>query len=124
MDRRRTSLVLLLLFVLCTGISIVVSGNRPGLQQGLAPGLVQFVGYLFALVAALLLIAPAGEGLEGARTIGATVLVAVVVLALLDLLAGAGPDIGAGVVRLAGLLVIAVATVRLARGLAAAGGIR
>ena len=50
MDRRRTSVVLLLLFVLCSGIAIVVSGSRPGLEQGLTPSLVQFAGYGCALV--------------------------------------------------------------------------
>ncbi len=29
MDRRRTAQVLLLLFVLCTGVAIVLSGSRP-----------------------------------------------------------------------------------------------
>jgi hypothetical protein len=62
MDRRRTCLVLLLVFVGCTCVAILLSGSRPGLEQGLAPA--------------------------------------------------------------AGLLVIAVATVPLVRGLAAAGGIR
>jgi hypothetical protein len=47
------------------------------------------------------------------------VLGALVVLVLLDLLAGDGPDIGAGFVRLIGLVVIGVATVRLALGVAA-----
>jgi hypothetical protein len=119
-DRRRTSLVLLLLFVACTGVAIAVSGSRPGLQQGVAPTVAQFVGYLLALVAAVLLIAPtAGWPGGAARTIGGTVLGALAVLVLLDLLAGDGPDIGAGFLRLIGLVVIGVATVRLALGVAA-----
>ena len=62
MDRRRASLVLLLLFVLCTGIAIVISGSRPGLEQDLAPALVQVVGYACGLVGALLLgVAAAGR---------------------------------------------------------------
>jgi hypothetical protein len=121
-DRRRTSLVLLLLFVLCSGIAIVVSGSRPGLEQGLAPALVQFVGYACALVAGVLLLSSASE--ENARRIGGVVLGALAVLVLLDLLVAAGPDIGAGFVRLVGLVVIMVATIRLALGIAAAGRAR
>jgi hypothetical protein len=121
-DRRRTSLVLLLLFVLCSGIAIVVSGSRPGLEQGLAPALVQFVGYACALVAGVLLLSSASE--ESARRIGGVVLGALAVLVLLDLLVAAGPNIGAGFVRLVGLVVIMVATIRLALGIAAAGRAR
>ena len=118
MDRRRTSLVLLLLFVLCTGVAIVVSGSRPGLQQGVAPTVVQSVGYLLAFVAAVLLLStPDGS----ARGLGGTVLGALVVLVLVELLSGAGPDIGAGLVRLIALVVVMVATVRLALGVARAG---
>jgi hypothetical protein len=56
MDRRPASLVQLLAFVACTGVAIVVSGSRPGLQQGIAPTVVQFVGHLLALAAAVLLL--------------------------------------------------------------------
>jgi hypothetical protein len=49
------------------------------------------------------------------------VLGALAVLVLLDLLAEDGPNIGAGAVRLVGIVVILVATVRLALGTAAAG---
>ena len=74
MDRRRTALVLLLAFVVCIGIEIVVSGSRPGLQQGIAPTVVAFTGYLFALVAAVLLLIPAPEAPDrSTRTIGALV---------------------------------------------------
>jgi hypothetical protein len=122
MDRRRTALVLLLLFVLCTGVAIVLSGSRPAPAQGLAPALVQFVGYALALVAGVLLITAPDEGAP--RRIGAVVLGAVVVLVLLDLLAADGPDIGAGLVELVALVVIMVATVRLALGVAGAGRTR
>ena len=125
MDRRRTALVLLLLFVLCTGVAILLSGSRPAPAQGLAPALVQFVGHALALVAGVLLIsAPDESPVGGARRIGAVVLGAVVVLALLDLLAADGPDIGAGLVELVALVVIMVATVRLALGVAGAGRTR
>jgi hypothetical protein len=114
--RRRTSLVLLLLFVLCSGIAIAVSGSRPGLAQGLAPALVQFTGYLFALAAGVLLTSsPEATG----RRLGGAVLAALAALVLLDLLVAAGPNIGAGFVRLIGLVVIMVATIRLALRIAA-----
>ena len=119
MDRRRPSLLLLGLFVLCTGIAIVVSGSRPGLEQGLAPQLVQFLGYACALVAGLLLMSSTSE--ESGRRIGGVVLGALAVLVLLDLLVAEGPDIGAGFVRLLGLVVIMVATIGLAIGVASAG---
>jgi drug/metabolite transporter (DMT)-like permease len=110
MDRRRVPLVLLLAFLACTGIAIVVSGSRPGLAQGVAPTVVQFVGYLIALVAAVLLVL----GDARSRRIGGTVLGASAILVLLEVVAPSGPDIGAGAVRLLCLVVIAVATVRLA----------
>ncbi|WP_422678152.1 2-oxo acid dehydrogenase subunit E2 [Blastococcus brunescens] len=117
MDRRPTSLVLLLLFVLCSGIAIVVSGSRPGLEQGIAPALAQFVGYGFALVAGLLLVSSADE--RSGRRVGGVVLGALAVLVLLDLLAADGPNIGAGFVQLVGLVVMMVATIRLALAVAA-----
>ena len=121
MDRRRIALALLLLFVLCIGVATVLSGSRPGLQQGIAPTVAAFVGYLFALAAAVLLLAPSPHGSAvAARAIGATVLGAVVVLVLLDLLAADGPNIGAGLVQLIGEVMILVATVRLALGVARA----
>jgi hypothetical protein len=121
MDRRRASLALLLLFVACTGVAIVISGSRPGLQQGIAPVVAQVAAYLSALVAAGLLLAS-----ESTRAIGATVLGAVLVLVLLDLfvLDDAGGDIGGGLARLAGLVVIVFATGRLARDVAAPGRAR
>jgi peptidoglycan/LPS O-acetylase OafA/YrhL len=121
MNRRHASLVLLLLFVACTGVAIVVGGSRPALHQGIAPAVAQFAGYLFALGAAALLLA-ASRDYSAVRRIGATVLGAVVVLVALDvfLLDDGGPNIGGGLVRVVGLVVIMVATVRLGRETAAA----
>ena len=118
MDRRRAALALLLLFVACLGVAVFVSGSRPALQPGIAPTVAAFVGYLFALLAAVLLIVPAAGHPDGTRAIGLAVLGALVVLVLLDLLVGNGPNIGAGLVQLVGELVILVATVRLAVGIA------
>jgi hypothetical protein len=118
-DRRLTALVLLLLFIGCLGVAIVVSGSRPGLQQGIAPTVAAAVGYLFALVAAVLLIIPAAETQGGTRTLGVVILAALVVLVLVDLFVAQGPNIGAGFVQLIGEVVILVATVRLALGVAA-----
>jgi hypothetical protein len=115
-DRRRMALVLLLGFIACIGVAVVVSGSRPGLQQGIAPTVIAFVGYLLALVAAVLLIVQPADGTT--RTIGVTVLGAVIVLVLLDLFAADGPNIGAGLVQLLGELVILAAAVRLALGIA------
>jgi hypothetical protein len=117
MDRRRTALVLLLLFALCTGVAIVLSGSRSGPEQGLAPSLVQFVGHALALAGAVLLVTAPDEGTAGSpRRIGGVVVAAVVVLVLLDLLVADGPNIGAGAVQLVGIVVIMAATIRLALG--------
>ena len=127
MDRRRVALALLMAFVACIGVAVVVSGNRPGLQQGIAPTVAAYVGYLLALGAAALLLVrdPAGPA-RSTRTIGVMVLGAVVVLVVLELLVpdDGGANIGAGFVRLIGLVVIMVATIRLALGVAAAGRAR
>jgi hypothetical protein len=90
----------------------------------MAPTVAAFTGYLFAFVAAVLLIAPGAEAPGGTRALGVTVLGAVAVLVLLDLLAEDGPNIGAGFVQLIGEVVILVVTVRLARGVATAGRAR
>jgi peptidoglycan/LPS O-acetylase OafA/YrhL len=126
MDRRRVSLVLLLLFVACTGAAIVIGGSRPALQQGVAPAVAQFAGYLFALVAAGLLMASPDGGAVNPRRLGATVLAALGVLVLLDLLVldDGGPNIGAGFVRLVGLVVMVVVIGRLAREVSAPGRTR
>jgi drug/metabolite transporter (DMT)-like permease len=124
-DRRRVALGLLLAFILCIGVAVVVSGSRPGLQQGIAPTVAAFAGYLLALVAAVLLLVPGPQGPDrSTRTIGAMVLGAVVVLVLLDLLVEHGPNIGAGFVQLMGEVVILVATARLAMGIARANRVR
>jgi drug/metabolite transporter (DMT)-like permease len=113
------ALALLLGFIACIGVAVVVSGGRPGLHQGIAPTVAAFVGYLLALVAAVLLLIPGqADPDRSSRTIGAMVLGAVVLLVVLDLLAEEGPDIGAGLVQLVGEVVILVATVRLALGIA------
>ena len=119
MDRRRIALLLLLAFLACMVVAVVLSGSRPGLQQGIAPTVAAFAGYLSALVAAVLLLLPGPAGRDRpSRTIGVTVLGAVAVLVLLDLLVEHGPDIGAGLVQLIGEVVIVVAAMRLARGIA------
>lgn len=122
MDRRRAALVLLLGFIACIGVAVVVSGSRPGLEQGIAPAVIAFVGYLLALVAAGLLIVSQAD--RTTRAIGVTVLGAVMVLVLLDLFAADGPNIGAGLVQLLGELVILAAAVRLALGIARTGRAR
>jgi hypothetical protein len=125
-DRRRGALVLLLAFVACTGVSILLSGLRPATDPALVPWLVQVVGHLCGLAGGVLLLAPR-EGDPAAardRRIGAVVMPALVALVLIDALAlsndSAGGNIGAGLVRLVLLVVIGVATDRLARDVAAA----
>ncbi|PZA21290.1 hypothetical protein DMO24_11035 [Modestobacter versicolor] len=102
----------LLAFVLLTAAAIVVSGSRPGLQQGAAPVVLQVAGHLAALVGGVLL-------LGAARTAGVVVLGAVAVLVTVELVTwatgtGGGANIGAGLVRLVALVAVAVVTVRLA----------
>jgi hypothetical protein len=121
MDRRRVALGLLLLFIACIGVAVVVSGSRSGPGQGIAPTVAAFAGYLCALAAAVLLIVRAAGHPDGTRSIGFTVLGALVILVLADLYAAEGPNIGAGLVQLVGEVVILVATVRLALGVARAG---
>ena len=125
MDRRGRALVALLLFIAFTGASILVAGDRPHLDQGNAPWLLQVIGYLCAVAGGVLLLAPAdGRDGSGDRRIGAVVLVALVVLVLLDAATlaadSAGANIGAGFVRLLCLVTIGVATARLAIAAAAA----
>jgi peptidoglycan/LPS O-acetylase OafA/YrhL len=120
MDRRRTSLVLLVLFVACTAIAIVVSGSRPGLQQGVAPTVIQFVGYFFALAAGLLLLRPeAGSGRDD-RATAALVLGGLALLVATEVISQGGTDIGAGLLRLFGLIALGIGAVRLAQGVAVA----
>ncbi|NEK85992.1 hypothetical protein GCU60_09480 [Blastococcus saxobsidens] len=119
MDRRRPALVALLLFVAFTGAAIVVSGSRPASDEGALPWALQVIGYLCAVAAGVLLLT--GQDAAGRRT-GMVVTAAVVVLALLDVLVPdeGGANIGAGLVRLVLLVVLAVATVRLSLATAAA----
>jgi peptidoglycan/LPS O-acetylase OafA/YrhL len=118
MDRRRPALVALLAFAGCTLVAVLVSGSRPHLDQGDAPWAFQLAGYLCALVAGVLLLAPDAGGTPADRRTGLVVVAAVVVLALIDALTAAadegGANIGAGLVRLVTLVVVAVMTVRLA----------
>ncbi|MBB3677713.1 hypothetical protein [Modestobacter versicolor] len=112
MGRRRAAMAALLAFVLLTAAAIVVSGSRPGLQQGAAPVVLQVAGHLAALVGGVLL-------LGAARTAGVVVLGAVAVLVTVELVTwatgtGGGANIGAGLVRLVALVAVAVVTVRLA----------
>ena len=122
MDRRHLALVLLLLFVACTGVAIVVSGSRPANAPGLAPVVLQGLGYLLGLAAAVLLLTPDRGGTarlgEPDRRIGGVLLGALLVLVLLDVVAliadEGGANIGAGLVRLVFLLLVGLATARLA----------
>ncbi len=104
----------------------MVSGSRPGLEQGLAPSVVQFVGYVFALVAAVAAARPGGRrtGRLAGRS-AAWCWGRVAVLVLLDLLVAARARTSAPAsCGWSALVVIVVATVRLARGVAAAGRAR
>jgi hypothetical protein len=116
MDRRRSALLALLLFVCFTALAIVVSGTRPHLAEGTAPEVLQGIGYLCGLVGGGLLLAPARGAAGDDRRAGAVVVGALAVLVVLDALTSdsGGADIGAGFVRLICLVAIAVVTARLA----------
>ena len=123
MSRRRTAVGSLLAFVVCTVLAVVVSGARPAMGQGIAPLLVQGVGYGFVLVAVALLLAPAGSASDCPVTarvegrVGGVLLMALVLLVFLDVLTysepSGGANIGAGFARLVVLVVIAGAAARL-----------
>ena len=113
MDRRRSALYALVAFAVATAAAIVISGSRPGTGQGIAPMVVQAVGYVFALLAALDLLAPAAHPAGADRRLGGAVLVALTALVLLDVFAAVGPDIGAGFLRLVCLVVIVAVAGRL-----------
>src|SRR3954470_17735028 len=100
-------------FAVATAVAIVISGSRPAGAQGIAPTVVQAVGYVFALLAALDLLAPAAHPVGADRSLGGTILGALAVLGLLDVFAGDGPDIGAGFLRLVCLVVIVAVAGRL-----------
>jgi len=112
-DRRRSALYALVAFAVATAAAIVISGSRPGTGQGIAPMVVQAVGYVFALLAALDLLAPAAHPAGADRRLGGVILVALTALVLLDVFAAGGPDIGAGFLRLVCLVVIVAVAGRL-----------
>ena len=113
MDRRRAALYSLMAFAVATAVAIVISGSRPGTGQGIAPWVVQGIGYACALVAALELLAPAPHPAGADRKLGGVILAALAALVLLDVFADAGPDIGAGFLRLVCLVVIVAVAGRL-----------
>ena len=113
MDRRRAALSALIAFAVATAAAIAISGSRPAGAQGLAPWLVQGVGHLCAVLAAVELLLPAPHPSGADRKLGTVVLVAVAALVLLDVFTGAGPDIGAGFLRLVCLVVIVAVAARL-----------
>jgi hypothetical protein len=112
-DRRRAALYALVAFAIATAAAIVISGGRPAGAQGLAPLVVQGVGYACALLAALELLAPAENPAGADRKLGGAILVALTALVLLDVFAAGGPDIGAGFLRLVCLVVIVAVAARL-----------
>lgn len=118
MDRRAPALVALMLFVVLTGASVLVGAARPATDPGTLPWLLQLAAYLSAATAGALLLRQGADD----RRIGGVVLGALAVLVLLDLLTAGqdGANIGAGLGRLVGLLVIGMATARLAVTVAAA----
>jgi hypothetical protein len=112
-DRRRTALFALMAFAVATAAAIVISGARPANAQGIAPAVVQAVGYVCALLAALDLLGPAPHPAGADRRLGAAILVALAAMVGLDLFAGSRPDIGAGFLRLVCLVVIVAVAARL-----------
>jgi hypothetical protein len=112
-DRRRAALYALVAFAVATAVAIVISGSRPAGGQGIAPTVVQAAGYVCALLAALDLLAPAAHPAGADRKLGGVILVALAVMVVLDVVADAGPDIGAGFLRLVCLVVIVAVAGRL-----------
>jgi hypothetical protein len=110
-DGRRPALIAMLAFLGLTVGAVVLSGSRPGLQQGVAPTVVQCAGYACALVGGVLLLS------GGARRAGATVLATLAALVASDVARGelAGVDIGGGLVRVVCLGVIVAVILRLLR---------
>jgi hypothetical protein len=66
-----------------------------------------------ALLAALDLLAPAAHPVGADRKLGGVILVALAAMVLVDVLAGAAPDLGAGFLRLVCLVVIVAVAARL-----------
>jgi hypothetical protein len=112
-DRRRAALYALIAFAAASAVAIVISGSRPAGQQGALPLVVQGVGYVFAVLAAVELLLPAAHPVGADRKLGAVLLVAVAVMAGLDVFGGGGTDIGAGFLRLVCLVVIVAVAARL-----------
>jgi hypothetical protein len=115
-DRRRFALYALVACAVATAVAIVIGGSRPHTAQGVAPLVVQGIGYGCALLAALDLLAPAAHPAGADSKLGGVVLASVVVLVLLDVFAFAGSggaNIGAGFLRLVCLVVIVAVAGRL-----------
>jgi len=123
-DRRRFALYALVGFALATAAAIVISGARPAVGQGVTPLVVQGIGYVGAILAALDLHAPAAHPSGADRKLGGVVLASVALLVVLDLFATAdsgGATIGAGFLRLVCLVVIVAVAGRLLATARAAG---
>jgi hypothetical protein len=116
-DRRRAALYALVAFAVATAAAIVISGSRPAGEQGALPWIVQGVGYVFAVLAAVELLLPAAHPSRADRKLGGVLLVSVAALVLLDVVAFAdnsgGANIGAGFLRLVCLVVIVAVAARL-----------
>ena len=113
MDRRRASLYALIVFAVATAVAIVISGAPPAGEQGARPWVVQGVGYVFVVLAAVELLLPAAHPAGADRRLGGVLLVAVAVMVALDVFGGGGTDIGAGFLRLVCLVVIVAVAARL-----------
>ena len=116
MDRRRAALYALVAFAVAMAAAIVISGSRPAGEQGALPWIVQGVGYVFAVLAAVELLLPAAHPGGADRKLGGVILVAVAALVLLDVVVFAGSEganIGAGFLRLVCLVVIVAVAARL-----------
>jgi uncharacterized membrane protein len=112
-DRRRAALYALIVFAVASAVSIVISGSRPAGEQGALPWIVQGVGYVFGVLAAVELLLPAAHPAGADRKLGGVLLVAVAVMVGLDVFGGGGSDIGAGFLRLVCLVVIVAIAARL-----------
>jgi hypothetical protein len=124
MSRRTAALLCIVLTVGCTAAAIVIGGSRPASDPGAEPAVIQGAGYLFGLLATGLLLwphttqeSPAGEF---DRVAGGLLAGAVIVLAVLDYSgltdAEDGANIGAGLLRLLGLVTVLVAAALVAAG--------
>jgi uncharacterized membrane protein len=112
-DRRRAALYALIVFALASAVANTISGSRPAGEQGALPWVVQGVGYVFAVLAAVELLLPAAHPAGADRKLGGVLLVAVAVMVGLDVFGGGGTDIGVGFLRLVCLVVIVAVAARL-----------